>query len=175
MRITALLTAILLAGCITPKEDKYTLQATDNIQKASVELKKAKYANERVTVQIASGKTAAAELKKTATAKQLPLVTILETALTDASRENAEITTSIAVIETKLTDTQKQVDKAQNTIADLRAKNARYQRLKLWIMIFAGAAAGYVAFKLVPPIGPDRYYVALGSSVVVATLVYTFL
>lgn len=175
MKLAIIPLIALLAACATPRTDRSTVKATANIQAASVELEKAKAANARTTIQIASGKTAAAELKKTATAKQLPLVTILETALTDASRENAEIATSISVIETKLTDTQKQVDKAQNTIADLRAKNARYQRLKLWIMLFAGAAAGYVAFKLVPPIGPARYYAALGSSVVVATLVYTFL
>ncbi len=167
---------LLFTACATPKLSRHAVAGTQQVQAATVHVAKAKAAGERAQQSIATGKQAATELKRTATPAQKPHVERLERSLAEAERENQIMRISLSEAEPALAAAQASIDTLGVKLFKAEEDARDYQRLKLWLALFVGFGAAYVAFRMVPAVsGPVRYYAMAGSGLAVGLITYFFI
>jgi hypothetical protein len=177
MKIFPILLLILLfTGCVSsrsPGTGPSVVAAARTLSGAGIGVVQAQAGARKARVAIRSASDAVALLSRTATPEQRPAVATVRLSMNTARQQldHAEAqlllaSNSLDQSGVKLTLLQQETNKMAADLDRAHQRANGYYRLKFWLAL-AGAGFGfYVALRILPPLGPYRWYGALAAAAV---------
>ncbi len=164
---------LLLAGCAGPRGDApSTIAATRSIQSANVGAIRAQASARKARVAIRTASDAVTVLERTATPEQASAVVVIKESLTTARLQVEEAETqliavshSLAESDARLTTLQRETDRMAADLVVARKRVSAYHRLKFWLALAGAGFAFYTAMRLIPPLGPYKWWAVGGAGV----------
>jgi hypothetical protein len=180
---TLLIPILFLVGCAAPHGvAPSTLKATQSIQSASVGAVRAQASAARAKASVSTSKEAISILEKSATAHQRPAVQAIKHGLQVANMELAQTEAHLMTVSNSLTATDGQLQRLQLEVDDQAAKltiaerrAAAYHRLKFWLAAAAAGFAFYAATRIIPPLGPYKWWIASGIAAVAGGIAFVMI